>query len=606
MSRNNLFIAKKNNIFLKSRKKKSKYVKIINKDRGECMQGQFLIIGSAIVIAFIIVIVILHFVKKAEINYYRGKVKNLEIQRNMVASTPVLVELSKVEPIIKNDKMEEKYNKWQEKFDEIREKRLTLIDDMLIDLDIYVEKRDYKSCGYRIASAEIEIYKVREAAEHLLDEIKDITLSEEKYRSIVIKLKSKYRTLNREFQDHKELYDFMQEAVSLQLENIEKRFLDFEKVMETNEYTEVVQICKALDTMIDHMEIIITELPDVLLMANQVIPNRMKEVEQLNKEMLDEGYVLDYLNIDYNIKESKKNINQILDKVKILNLEGCMFDLKTMLQYYDSLFLDFEKERLSRKVYSEIKDSFNEKLEKTNSLVKEVYDQLEDIKNMYDLKDEDVEVIHEVNKTLVVINDDYRKMLAKEESKSSPYSVLNEEIETLSNRLALMEESFDEALKSLGNMYDDELRAREQLQEIQEFLKICKNEIHSYKLPVIANNYFVQLNEANEAIYEVIKELERKPIVIKVLNTRVDTARDLVLKLYNTTMDMIKTAKFAEKTIVFINRYRSTYDDVDRALVEAERAFYKGNYKESLDISIKVTSSIDEKIYKKLMMMYEK
>lgn len=570
------------------------------------MQGQFLIIGSAIVIAFIIVIVILHFVKKAEINYYRGKVKNLEIQRNMVASTPVLVELSKVEPIIKNDKMEEKYNKWQEKFDEIREKRLTLIDDMLIDLDIYVEKRDYKSCGYRIASAEIEIYKVREAAEHLLDEIKDITLSEEKYRSIVIKLKSKYRTLNREFQEHKELYDFMQEAVSLQLENIEKRFLDFEKVMETNEYTEVVQICKALDTMIDHMEIIITELPDVLLMANQVIPNRMKEVEQLNKEMLDEGYVLDYLNIDYNIKESKKNINQILDKVKILNLEGCMFDLKTMLQYYDSLFLDFEKERLSRKVYSEIKDSFNEKLEKTNSLVKEVYDQLEDIKNMYDLKDEDVEVIHEVNKTLVVINDDYRKMLAKEESKSSPYSVLNEEIENLSNRLALMEESFDEALKSLGNMYDDELRAREQLQEIQEFLKICKNEIHSYKLPVIANNYFVQLNEANEAIYEVIKELERKPIVIKVLNTRVDTARDLVLKLYNTTMDMIKTAKFAEKTIVFINRYRSTYDDVDRALVEAERAFYKGNYKESLDISIKVTSSIDEKIYKKLMMMYEK
>ena len=68
------------------------------------MQGQYLILGSAVVIALIIVIVILHFVKKIEMKYYRGKVKNLEIQRNMVASTPVLVELSKVEPIIKNDK----------------------------------------------------------------------------------------------------------------------------------------------------------------------------------------------------------------------------------------------------------------------------------------------------------------------------------------------------------------------------------------------------------------------------------------------------------------------------------------------------------------------
>ena len=70
------------------------------------MQGQFLIIGSAVVIAFVIVIVILHLVNRAEAKYYKNKIKSLEVQRNMVASTPVLLELSKVEPIIKNDKME--------------------------------------------------------------------------------------------------------------------------------------------------------------------------------------------------------------------------------------------------------------------------------------------------------------------------------------------------------------------------------------------------------------------------------------------------------------------------------------------------------------------
>ena len=570
------------------------------------MQGQFLIIGSAFVIAMIIVIVILHFIKKAEMKYYRNKVKNLEIQRNMVASTPVLLELSKVEPIIKNDKMEEKYNKWQQTFDTIKGKRLAVIDDMLIDLDIYVEKRDYKSCGYRIAKAEIEIYKVREAAEHLLEEIKDITLSEEKYRSIVIKLKSKYRMLNKEFHDHQELYDFMQESVELQLENIEKCFLDFEKVMESNEYNEVVHICKALDAMIDHMEIVINELPDVLLMANQVIPNRMREVESLNKEMIDEGFVLDYLNIDYNISESKKNIEKILDKVRVLNLEGSMFDLKTMLEYFDSLFIDFEKERLSRKVYEELSIGFDSRLEKTNNLVSEVYQQLDDIKNMYDLSDEDIDTINDVNKILVVINDDYRKMLAKQQSKSSPYSMLNEEIESLSNRLTSMEEDFDAALKSLGNMYDDEVRAREQLTEIQDFLKICKHEIRNYKLPVISDHYFVQLKEANEAIDEVIKELNKKPIVIKILNTRVDTARDLVLKLYNTTMDMLKNAFLAERAIVYSNRYRSRFSDVDKALNDAEKAFNVGNYKEALDISIKASSAIDEKIYRKLMSVYEK
>jgi len=249
---------------------------------------------------------------------------------------------------------------------------------------------------------------------------------------------------------------------------------------------------------------------------------------------------------------------------------------------------------------------FSRKIQKTNKLVNDVYVQLEDIKNMYDLNDEDVEIIHEVNKILVVINDDYKKMLSKEENKSSPYSMLSQEVENLTVRLKEMEDDFDKALKSLGNMYDDEVRAREQLEEIQEFLKQCKNKMRSYKLPVITKNYFVQLNEANEAIIEVIKELEKKPIVIKTLNTRVDTARDLVLKLYNTTNDMIKTAQLAEMAIVYGNRYRSNYAEVDKGLSDAESKFFKGEYKSALDISIKATSIVDENIYRKLTGVYEK
>ncbi len=570
------------------------------------MQGQFLIIGSVVALCLVIVIVILHFVKKAEVNYYKNKLKKLEIARNQIASTPVLLELSKVEPIIKNDKMEEKYTEWQDKFNFIKEKRLSVIDDMLIDLDVFVEKRDYKSCRVRIAKTEIEIYKVRESAEHLLDEIKDITLSEAKYRSIVIKLKSKYRELNKEFNDHRDLYGVMQEAVELQLENIEKRFLDFEKVMEANDYNEVVHVCKALDNMIDHMEILIKELPDVLLMIETVIPNRMNEVEATYKDMVDKGFVLDYLNIDYNIEESKKNLERIMDKVKVINLEGCMFDLKTMLEYYDSLFIDFEKERLSRKVYEEVSKDFAKRLDKTNKLVSDVFEQLDDIKSMYDLEEKDVEIIHEVNKILVVINDDHKKMVQKEEAKSCPYSMLNEEVESLTNRLASMEEDFDHALKSLGNMYDDEVRAREQLEEIQEFLKNSKSQVRTYKLPVISDNYFVQLEEANDAINEVINELNKKPIVIKTLNTRVDTARDLVLKLYNTTNDMVHNAEFAERCIIYLNRFRSHYDGVDQCLNDAEERFFKGDYKEALDYSVRATSFVDDNTYRKLKGFYEK
>lgn len=570
------------------------------------MQERIYVTVAIVLTAFVIFFMIFRIVSSIKKKFYKNKVKNLEVFRNKVASTPVLVELSKIEPIIKNEKMEEKYNKWEEKFNKIKDDRISLIDDMLIDLDDFVDKKDYKSCGYRMAKVEIEIYKVREAAEHLLEEIRDVTLSEEKYRSIVTKLKTKYRTLNKEFQDHRELYESMQEEIGLQLENIERRFLDFEKIMDANDYNEVVHIVKALDTMIEHMDIIVNEVPDVLLMANQIIPNRMAEVERTYNEMIDKGYQLDYLNIEYNLKESKKTINSILDRVKVLDLEGSMFDLRTMLEYYDSLFIDFEKERLSKKVYEEEKNDFAKKIEKTNKLVNDIYLQLDDIKKMYDLNDEDVKIIDEVNKILIVINDDYKKMLAKDETKSTPFSALNEEIESLTVRLKNMEEEFDKALKSLGNMYDDEVRAREQLDEIQDLLKQCKNKIRSYKLPVITDSYFVQLSEANEAIEDVIKELEVKPIVIKTLNTRVDTARDLVLKLLSTTNEMIKTAKLAEMAIVYVNRYRLKQPEIDSCLTDAEIKFYKGEYRNSFDIVTHAAELVDDSVKRRILEFYEK
>ena len=405
--------------------------------------GQILVISTVILICLIITLVCLLIIRKKEQKKYIDVANQLEINKNKITSTPVLLELSKIEPLIKNDLMEDKYNKWNDRFISIKENKIPKIDDILIDLDLYIENRKYKECTRSIAKAEMEIYKARESADHLLDEIKEITLSEEKYRSIVTKLKTKYRKTNNEYQKHKNLYDDMQEAIELQLENIEKNFLDFEKVMDKNEYSEVVKVVKALDTMIDHISIVVDETPDILLMAKQLIPKRMKEIKDTAKEMTKEGYALEYLNIDYNIEESKKNIEKILDKVKLLNLEDCMFELKTILDYLDSLFVDFEKERLSRKVYEEIESSFSKKLEKTNKVVDDIYNQLNDIKNMYDLNEDDVKIIHEVKKTLVVINDDYKKMTGKIGSLSVPYSILHKDIESLTERLKKMEEDLD-------------------------------------------------------------------------------------------------------------------------------------------------------------------
>ena len=231
---------------------------------------------------------------------------------------------------------------------------------------------------------------------------------------------------------------------------------------------------------------------------------------------------------------------------------------------------------------------------------------MDEIKSLYDLKDEDVTIIDDVNSLLIDLNNDYKKEIKNLKKRLLPYTEVTKDLEVFNNRLKSIDEELDVALKSLGNMYEDERRAREQLDEIQELLKQSKIKIRSFKLPIVTNDYFVQLSEANEAILEIIKELERKPIVIKTLNTRVDTARDLVLKLYNTTNETIKLAKMSEISIVYGNRFRSSYDNVDQGLNQAEILFYKGNYRRSLEVSIRVIESIEANFGKKLDDFYKK
>lgn len=558
-----------------------------------------------VVIAVALIIGVIVIINKKRTKDIKDTIENLDRERNIIESTPILLELSKVETIIKNDKMEEKYKQWQDRFENIKNDQLARITDMITDLDVFRDSKNHREYELKLADVEIELSKARTMMNTLLEEIKELNSSEEKYRSIITKLKSKYRELISTFEDKNDEYEDVSEIIELQFENIERRFQDFEEYMEKSEYSEVVHIVKAIDNMVDHMSIVIAEVPDLVLLAKKLIPKRIEQITDTYQDMVDRDYPIGYMNIEYNVEETLKNVNSIIDRIKVLNLEDCMFELRTMLEYLDSLFNEFEKEKNARKQYEEEAEIFSKKLEKVNKVVADIYVQLDDIKNMYDLTDDDIRVIDEVNNRLQEINNEYSESLISIDKKEISYSKMVKLLEKLTIKLAKVEADLDTSLKSLGNMYEDEVRAREQLDEIQELLNQSKVRIRSYKLPIIGNEYFVQLTEANDAILEIIKELGKKPISISILNTRVDTARDLVLKLYNTTNEMIKTARLVEDAIIYGNRFRKDNEVIDNGLSKAEMLFYKGNYKKALEVSFDTLDTYDSGIKVRLMHSYE-
>lgn len=567
------------------------------------MSEVVLIMVTFLILAVIAIVFVLYFIQNKKNKQYKQLLEKLEIEKNIIDSSPVAPELTKVKELKKNEKLDILYKDWAERFDTIKNIQIPKITDMLLEADHSLAKMDYKDTLYRIAKLEMEIYKVRTNSEFLLNEIKEITGSEEKNRTIMTSLKSRYRELYNKFLEIQNECGETNEAIAMQFENISKRFEDFELIMDNHEYTEVKALVKAIEEMLKHIAVIVEEMPSIILLATSLLPKRMKEVEEIYNHMIAEGYPLDYLNVEYNIEEANKKINDILDRAKILNLEDSILELKVLTNYFDSLYTDFEKEKNARKEYEEGNKVFKIKIKKTNKLVEDILKQIEEIKSLYDLREEDMDILFRIKEDLDLLNKDYKVMIDHTGNMTFAYTKIVKEMEGLNTRLSTIEENLDNYLDTIGSMKDDETRARQQLGEVSSILKEAKLKLREYNLPVIPNSYYVELQEANDALKEIVKELEKKPITIEILNTRVDTARDLSLKLFSKTKNMLRMAKFAEGSIVYGNRYR-TIEDMDKRLLYAEDQFFKGEYQKSLETTINALNKVEPGIYQKLLDIY--
>ena len=546
---------------------------------------------------FIILIIALVSLQSKRKSNFKQTIEDLDYEKNKLIGVPILSELSKVRELVKTENLKQKLADWDEQFKDLKENKIDNLTDLITDADFLIEKKDYKNALRKIAYIEINLETLKKKAENLLEEVKVITKSEERNRSIITKLKVIYREMESKFERTEKDYGPLCEVIKEEFAKIDKKFKIFESYMDENDYVGVEKIVVDLEENINNLKSYLEITPSLILIGTIMIPNKIEETKTLYFRMQRDGYPLDYLNIEYNIKEIDKNVTTIIESLKTFEIGNSEIELKTMLDYFNTIFTSFDKEKESKDIFRENIKKLKKKLESINKVVYDIYIQMDDIKSTYDLSDTEIGKFNIINKSLEKINEDYKVLFEHGKGRTFAYSKLVEELDGLSNRLTRLQDDLDYRLKSITSMKDDEYRAKEQLNMIEQLLLQAKAKLKDYKIPIIPNSYFIELKEAGEAIREIIKELDKKPIVIKILNIRVDTARDLVFKIYNKTNDIVKSVILCENLIVYGNRYRSTYSKIDEGLKESTELFRKGKYKQSMDLSLKVISEVDDTVY---------
>ena len=559
------------------------------------MDNILLMVFTTFLLAVIFILLTFFIIKRKAKKRYKNKVNELEVQKNQLLNVKILSEMTKVKDLVKTDNLQHKLNNWDKSFNYIKDEMIPKITDSLSEVDFMIDRREYEAAIRKMTDIELEIDRLKRRSDKLIGEIQLITGSEERNKSLITKLKIRYRELQAKFNRCTKDYTEVEDVIKNEFTKVDEKFQLFENAMDQNDYVEVEKIVVVIDEEITNLKNILDNIPNIIIMANVLIPAKIEEAKTQYARMIRDGYPLDYLQVDYNLEEISNKSTSIMDKVKNLEVDinEANIELKTMLDYFNNLFGDFDKEKESKDSYREGCKKFRYKIEKVNKVVYDIYVQIDDIKVTYDLTEEEMNRFSTLNKNLEFINENFKTLLEHGKTKTFAYSKLNDELDSLTIKLSRLQDDLDYQLRSITSMKDDEYRAKEQLATIQDLLKKSKYKLKDYKLPVIPSSYYVELKEAQDAIREIAKELEKKPIVIKILNIRVDTARDLVFKIYNKTNDMIKESMMSENMIVYGNRYRSLSPNIEQELEKATSLFYKGQYAKSFEISKKAVENIE-------------
>ena len=237
------------------------------------MDNIVLVMLSLFVICVGLVIGVLNFIQLRKNKKIRKNLESLEIEKNKLATSPIVPELAKVEAYLNNEKLKALYDEWSNRLKQIKEVQIPRLSDMILDAEYALSQMDYKGTMYKIAKLEMEMYKVRTNSDFLFGEIKDLTSSEERSRTIITTYKARYRALYQKFIDAKSDYGKYESIVNNQFEVIAKHFETFESLMDQNEYTEVPKELQTIDELLNHINIVVDEVPSIVLLITNVLPN---------------------------------------------------------------------------------------------------------------------------------------------------------------------------------------------------------------------------------------------------------------------------------------------------------------------------------------------
>lgn len=552
-------------------------------------------------VGLVVLIILFLFYRGMRLRKYRKLIVDIENRMNAIKSLPLQYRLGRVQSISKNmPDIVEQYEEYAAEFEKIsdfqKNELAVLVNE--VDEQLFYGKLRKVSKKMKELNEMLDVYENDSQA--LLTKIEKITEIENIQRIEIIRVKEKYRQTIDQFESIRfKVEEFVPSLLDI-FNEVDDSFVQLEGMMNNQRFEDAKNFTGEIEERVDWLNQRLEDLPSYIAVVRQYIPKKINHIDTLIEEMSKESFSLNQLEVDSRYDSIKKTLEECVVHIKNLELDDMGAILQGEADAIDRLIHDLEVEQ---QAYHE----FKEKWDACYSLITEIYDQYKQalidsnrINSLYVINEEYIEIDERFQEFDKILRESYD--LEEEMNKGDfAYSQMIAKVELLKDRASVHQDDLNTFFAFRDHLYLQEQRAIDELENINIVLLEIKSEIKNKHLPMINESYKDYIQDSYDKAAQIQAYRMNRPVELSELSKRVDGARDVIYKLYDNVHNLIVTAEMVEEAIVFGNRYRSTFLEVNTELTKAEVLFRNGEYTKALSTAVDIIEKIQPGSYETLI-----
>ena len=473
----------------------------------------------------------------------------------------------------------DKHEKFSRRFKQIYENDDKFAESMIRQLNALINNKQYKNIKSVIVDAKKAMSTFEDKVNTLDNDLYVLIKPEEDSRQSILKLKENYRRVKQTFYANSSDLDLVSASINQVCDKLDQMFIEFETHIESAEYDEAQALLPTIGKVVSALESALSQLPNLCILVNTVIPEKISELKKNYEEVEAQGLPLYNLAFSVRLGEWNNDLSIIRKKLTKLEIVNIMESLDALQSQIEEVQYQLNGEQSAKKYFEDNNQTIYNQVIELEKVFLKICSLLPDVDKTYLVPDDQKQKVEQLKQTMNALG------TVKQALDNYVHSSLKQPFSSLKTKLDELNEQYEKAKEGINEFksYVEFLKNSSEEAYTLVFvyyyrLKQVESLLREIDLPLFSQQYRVRIEDCYDLLNEIDKAVKVQPIAVDAINEKVDVLKSTANALFDEVENKFREMQLAESAIVYANRDRNHQEDVHQQLCVLEEAFYHGEF----------------------------